>query len=59
MKRLWRGFLARFHLSDAAVCELSEGLGLADYHDYDDTEDGQPWHFVELECRRCGKRFLI
>ena len=59
MARLWRWFLARFHLSNDAVCELSKDLGLVDYHDYDDTEHGQPWHFVELECRRCGKRFLI
>ena len=60
MKRLWLWFLARFHLSDKAVCEMSDGLSMfADYHDYQDTIAGQPFHFVELECKRCGKKFYL
>ncbi len=42
-RRLWYWFLAPF----------------SDYHDYGDTEDKEPWHFVELECERCGKKFYI
>lgn len=60
MKRFWLWVLAYFHLSDYAVCEMSRGLGLhSDYHDYDDSEVGEPWHFAELTCRRCGKKFFI
>ncbi len=60
MKRLWTWFLARFHLSDAAVCELSCGLETwNDYHDYQDDAAGQPDHFVTLTCKRCGKPFTI
>lgn len=57
MRRLWLWFLARFRLSDRAVCKLSEGKGLVDYHDYPDSIEGEPWHFYELTCKRCGKRF--
>ncbi len=60
MKCLWKWFLARFHLSDDAVCELSAGCGLwNDYHDYQDDVQGFPDHFVELTCKRCGKQFVI
>jgi len=60
MRRLWLRFLARFHLSDSAVCEMSRGRGPHDdYHDYCDDIHGQPDHFVELHCRRCGKGFYI
>lgn len=60
MKRLWLWFLARFRLSKSAVCEMSRGRGLHnDYHDYPDSVDGQPDHFVILMCRRCGKSFTI
>lgn len=59
MNNLWRWFLARFRLSDAAVCQMSEGLGLVDYHDYPDDVLGTPAHFVELECKRSGKRFMM
>ncbi len=59
-RRLWLWFLARFHLSDAAVCRMSIGRGPhEDYHDYQDDEHGQPWHFVLLKCKRCGKGFYI
>lgn len=60
MRRLWVWFLAFFRLDKAAVCELSRGRGLADdYHDYPDTAEKQPSHFVTLVCERCGKRFTI
>lgn len=59
LKRWYRWLLAVFHLSESAVCEFSRGLGPDDYHDYDDTEEGQPYHFVLLTCKRCGKTFYI
>jgi hypothetical protein len=60
LSRFWLWFLARFHLSDAAVCEMSKGRGLHDdYHDYPDDVLGEPLHFIELVCKRCGKRFCI
>lgn len=52
-------FLAVFHLSDTAVCEMSACMGDADYHNYQDDEYGYPDHFVLLTCKRCGKRFRI
>jgi hypothetical protein len=55
--RLWRRFLAFYRLDLAAVCEMS--CGKRDYHDYPDDEHSEPWHFVELTCRRCGKKFYI
>lgn len=61
MKRLWLWFLARFRLSESAICEMSKGRGLHnDFHDYpDSTNGGIPWHFYEHECKRCGKKFTI
>ena len=60
MRRLWLWFLARFRLSELAVCEMSRGKGLRDdYHDYPDSEGGEPAHFVTLTCKRCGKEFCI
>lgn len=60
MKKLWQLFLAYFRLSDKAVCEQSKGKGPYDcYHDYPDTEDGEPWHMIEVKCKRCGKGFYI
>ncbi len=60
MKRLWWWFLARFRLSQSAVCEMSRGRGLFnDFHDHDDTKEKQPWHFVTLTCERCGKEFIL
>lgn len=47
----------RIRLKD--VCEMSKGMGLVDYHDYHDTKEKQPWHFCELKCERCGKKFSI
>lgn len=59
LRRLLVLFLARFRLSDAAVCEASEGMGVCDYHDYDGSEAGHPDHFATLACKRCGKDFII
>lgn len=61
MKQFCKWVLAFFHLSDAAVCELSAGRGLFDdFHDYqDDPDAGEPWHFVARQCKRCGKWFYI
>lgn len=55
--KLWRRFLAVFRLDMEAVCEQSKGN--RDYHDYPDSASGQPDHMIELECKRCGKRFYI
>lgn len=58
--KLWRWYLARFRLSMDAVCEQSVGReAWNDYHDYDDSEHGEPWHCIELKCTRCGKAFTI
>ena len=59
MRRLILWFLARFRLSDDAVCEMSKGMGEIDYHDYPDSHDGEPWHFGFLTCKRCGKKFIM
>ena len=59
MRKFWQWYLAYFRLSNRAICEQSAGLGLADYHDYPDSKDGQPWHLHVLTCDRCGKQFMI
>lgn len=56
-RRIWRRIQARFRLDLKVVCEESKGS--RDYHDYPDDEHGQPWHFVTLKCKRCGKEFYI
>lgn len=56
---VWRWLLAWFRLSPQAVCEESRELGVTDFHDYGDTEEGVPWHFALHTCKRCGKRFYI
>ncbi len=58
-RRLLDWILAFFRLSDRAVCRLSAEPGLPDYHDYPDSEAGEPVHFVPLYCSRCGKEFYI
>lgn len=59
-RRLWRWCQARFRLSEEAVCELSAGRGMHDdFHDYPDSVEGFPDHFVPLTCKRCGKQFYI
>ena len=58
--QFWRWFLARFRLSQKAICEMSAGKGLCDdYHDYPDDVHGMPWHFTEMTCKHCGKKFFI
>ncbi len=60
MRRLWWWFLARFRLSNWAICEMSKGRGTHDdYHDYPDSELGAPCHFIALKCKRCGKSFFM
>jgi hypothetical protein len=60
VRRCWLWFLALFRLSPSAVCRMSQGRGLYnDYHDYPDSEEGLPWHFTVLTCKRCGKTFTI
>lgn len=57
---MWYRLLARFRLSNWAICEMSKGRGLHDdYHDYPDSTLGEPEHFVALVCKRCGKEFFI
>jgi hypothetical protein len=62
MKKLWRWFLARFRLSQKAICEESVGLELHDdYHDYPDSDvcGSTATHFSIYKCRHCGKEFVI
>lgn len=60
LRQFRRWYLARFRLDLAMVCEMSKGRGTHDdFHDYPDSEHGQPWHFVEMKCKRCGKAFYI
>jgi hypothetical protein len=60
MRRLWLWFLARFRLSDYAICEMSKGRGPRDdFHDYPDAETRSPIHMTLLRCSRCGKGFYI
>ncbi len=59
IRRFIRWIKARYRLDLKVVCEMSRGLGMNDYHDYPDSEYGEPWHFVTLKCKRCGKEFCI
>ena len=60
IRRLYRWFMARFRLNLRIVCEESAGKGwYDDYHDYKDDVGSQPYHFVTLRCKRCGKEFII
>lgn len=60
MRKTWRIFLATFRLSNSAICEMSAGMGLADYHDYPDENDlAAPMHEHTYHCDRCGKAFTI
>jgi hypothetical protein len=60
LRLLWKWFLARFRLDRDAVCEMSHNRGPhEDYHDYPDDEYGEPWHTVEMRCKRCQKPFYI
>ena len=60
MIKIIRFYIALFHLNDKIVCEESERLkSVIDFHDYKDSIEGEPWHFVLLQCKRCGKYFRI
>jgi hypothetical protein len=60
MRRLLLWLKAFFHTDPDAVCEMSRGKGLYDdFHDYQDSTLGIPWHMAELTCKRCGKKFCI
>ncbi len=57
---LWRWIQARFRLDMDVVCEMSKGRGpCEDFHDYPDDVNGQPIHWHEMTCKRCGKNFFI
>ena len=59
-RKIWRRFLAFHRLSLQAVCQESEGKGPYEgYHDYPDSELGEPAHFYLHTCKRCGGRFYI
>lgn len=57
MKKLLRKLIAYFRLNMKVVCE--ESVNGHDFHDYPDSIAGEPWHFYEHECKRCGKKFHI
>lgn len=57
IRRFFRWYLAYFHLSPRAVCELSTDD--RDYHDHTDGTVTQPMHFYTYTCRRCGRKFMI
>lgn len=60
VKKVLLWFLAYFRLNNKAICEMSKGRGLYnDYHDYPDDEVGQPFHFIKMKCKRCGKEFIM
>lgn len=60
LEYIWKWLIARFHLNDEIVCEMSKGRGMYnDFHDFTDSEFRIPWHFVTMKCRRCGKEFYI
>ena len=59
MLRIIKWMIALVRLNKNLVCEVSSTMGVYDFHDYPDDVDGQPWHFVLLKCKRCGKRFYI
>ena len=39
------------------VCWFSKRFW--DIHDYNNTKEKQPQHFIDLECDRCHKKFTI
>lgn len=59
IKRAWKWFKARHRLDLIAVCEMSQGRGMVDFHDYPDSEHGEPFHFITMKCKRCGKEFTM
>lgn len=59
IKKFLRYISAVFHIRDQDVCEFSKNRYGRDYHDYVDDRHGVPWHFHEMTCKRCGKKFYI
>lgn len=59
MKNLIHYAVAFFRLNGKIVCSKSSGAGLIDFHDYPDSVEQEPWHFVNLTCNRCNKKFII
>lgn len=58
-RRAWMLALARLRLDRRAVCIMSQGRGLIDFHDYPDTASGEPFHMATDVCKRCGKEFRM
>lgn len=59
MKKFLKYLAALFRLSKRYVCSESADLGLVDFHDYQDSDPSEPYHFYTHRCRRCGKEFII
>lgn len=59
LNKLFRKIIAFLRLNDQIVCKESKNKDLIDYHDYPDSIEGEPWHFVKLTCKRCNKQFTI
>jgi hypothetical protein len=60
LNNFWQWFLAYYRLDKKAICKMSIGKGLYDdYHDYKDDKDKYPFHFADLTCERCNKKFRI
>ncbi len=58
-RRWWLLFLAWFHFSEYAVCEMSKDRGpYNDFHDWYDSDTG-PFHMSEHHCSRCNTGFYI
>lgn len=60
MKRIVLWFLARFRLSEKAVCEMSKDKPIyKDFHHWDDDiHSSGPIYFSPLQCKRCGRQFM-
>jgi hypothetical protein len=59
MLKFFKFISALFHIRQKDVCELSQDMGLYDFHDYRDSTLGEPIHWYLLECKHCGKKFYI
>jgi hypothetical protein len=69
LRKPFRVAVAALRLNKRIVCEESANLGrveaegsgrkATDFHDYPDSKEKTPDHFVFLTCERCGKRFTI
>lgn len=60
MKKFFKWLIAMLRLNSRIVCEMSQNKGLYDdYHDWPDSIENYPYHFMQLTCKRCGKKFII